>query len=160
MDEQIFQVVTERPQVIIARKIFLVSSPLRDCIDDTADELLDAVLSARRLELPSEILGDDDVGRLLRPCLGNLDVSLFEHVAYYNREASRIEMYLESVVEQVVTLGGQAIHFSAGERIHTENSYKYTVNSFSALARRAGFKPKKQWLDDEELFSLLYFEVA
>jgi L-histidine N-alpha-methyltransferase len=89
----------------------------------------------------------------------NFDVSQFEHVGFYNEEACRIEMYLQSLVAQTVDLGEESITFSAGERIHTEYSYKYSLGGFADLARQAGLVPVKNWVDDNNLFSLQYYRV-
>lgn len=90
----------------------------------------------------------------------DFDVSQFEHIAFYNPDDCRIEMYLESKIEQSVSAGDEVIQFSAGERIHTEYSYKYTLASFSDLATSAGLVSKKNWVDDKDLFSLQYFRSA
>lgn len=89
-----------------------------------------------------------------------IEVELFEHVAFYNEEHCRIEMHLESKVEHQCSLDdvGQ-VSFSEQERIHTEYSYKYTVDSFSQLAAQAGLKLENYWIDDNELFSVQYYVV-
>jgi dimethylhistidine N-methyltransferase len=78
----------------------------------------------------------------------------FRHYAYYNAILGRIEMHLVSLARQSVTIGRSRFRFAAGESIHTENSYKYSVEGFRALARRAGFSGAKVWLDPKGLFSL------
>lgn len=78
----------------------------------------------------------------------------FEHHAFYNREKRRIEMHLASLTRQKVRVAGQVIDFRAGETIHTENSYKYTPGSFSALARGSGWNPLAIWSDKDDLFSV------
>lgn len=91
----------------------------------------------------------------------NIDVNLFEHVAFYNEEHSRIEMHLESTVEHKYNIDDiNQVSFSKSERIHTEYSYKYTIESFSKLAEQAGLKLKKYWVDDNDLFSIQYYRVA
>lgn len=69
----------------------------------------------------------------------------FAHFACYNEVAGRIEMHLESRHEQVVTLDGASRPFAAGERIHTENSYKYAPAEFEALLAEAGFRDLRRW---------------
>jgi dimethylhistidine N-methyltransferase len=69
----------------------------------------------------------------------------FEHRGFYNPDLGRIEMHLESLREQVVALDGHERHFTAGERIHTENSYKYTPAEFGAVLRAAGFESVRHW---------------
>lgn len=69
----------------------------------------------------------------------------FAHVARYDEEAGRIEMHLESVVDQVVNLAGTERPFTKGERIHTENSYKYAPAEFEAMLGAAGFRSIRRW---------------
>ncbi len=83
-----------------------------------------------------------------------IDLDSFEHHAFFNRERSRIEMHLASLKRQRLKLGGECIDFRAGETIHTENSYKYTVESFGALARGAGFVQTAVWTDARSYFSV------
>lgn len=90
---------------------------------------------------------------------GDFDFDGFEHDAFYNEQKSRIEMHLLSKREQRVTVAGHGFRFNPGESIHTENSYKYTIESFQALARQAGFEPRKVWTDPDALFSVHYFEL-
>ena len=70
------------------------------------------------------------------------------------RGLHRIEMHLVSKIAQTVKVCGRTFQFRAGESIHTENSYKYTLDSFAALARGSGWKPERSWVDGEGLFSL------
>ena len=92
--------------------------------------------------------------RMNRELGANFDVAQFEHHAFFNREKSRIEMHLASLKRQKVRLSGESIEFRAGETIHTENSYKYTVDSFGAMARGSGWTPLKVWTDRDNLFSV------
>jgi dimethylhistidine N-methyltransferase len=85
--------------------------------------------------------------RINRELGADFDLSSFEHHAFYNSEQSRIEMHLASKRRQKVRVSGATIDFRAGETIHTENSYKYTVESFQALARGSGWSPLKVWSD-------------
>jgi dimethylhistidine N-methyltransferase len=78
----------------------------------------------------------------------------FEHHAFYNRERRRIEMHLASLKRQKVRVAGQVIDFRAGDTIHTENSYKYTPGSFSALARGSRWAPVHMWTDSQNLFAV------
>jgi dimethylhistidine N-methyltransferase len=87
----------------------------------------------------------------------DFDLDGFEHQAFYNVLQGRVEMYLVSKRKQQVSVAGQQFHFEAGESIHTENSYKYTVEEFQALARQAGFRACKAWTDRDRLFSVQYF---
>ena len=83
----------------------------------------------------------------------------FRHRAFYNGDQGRIEMHLESETDQTVHLGGKQFTFSAGETIHTENSYKYGLEEFATLAESAGFCAKHAWSDPKGLFSLHWLEV-
>ena len=83
----------------------------------------------------------------------------FVHHAFYNEKKYRIEMHLVSKTSQVVRLGDTDIAISRGESIHTENSYKYTMESFQEIARSAGFAIRSSWSDERQLFSVHYLEV-
>ena len=80
----------------------------------------------------------------------------FRHVALYNDEAGRIEMHLESAVDQVVRVSGHEFALAAGERIHTENSYKFSVQDVHSLAESAGFRVVEHWTDQSQLFGVFY----
>jgi dimethylhistidine N-methyltransferase len=92
--------------------------------------------------------------RINRELGANFNVSAFEHHAFFNREKSRIEMHLASMKRQKVRLCGETIDFRAGETIHTENSYKYSVESFGAMARGSGWTPVDVWTDPDKCFSV------
>ena len=92
------------------------------------------------------------LARINRELGADFDPTTFEHHACYNREHNRIEMHLASTKRQKVKVAGKTIGFRAGETIHTENSYKYTVESFQALARGSGWSPVQVWSDG--LFSV------
>ena len=92
--------------------------------------------------------------RINRELGANFNVSQFEHHAFYNRERSRIEMHLASLKRQRVRVCGECIDFRAGETIHTENSYKYSVESFGALARGSGWSTLEVWTDVDRRFSV------
>lgn len=96
--------------------------------------------------------------RIRRELGADLDPARFSHRAFFNEDASRIEMHLVSALPQVVVLGGERIPFQAGETIHTENSYKYSVEGFQALAARAGFGARALWTDADDYFSVHYLE--
>src|SRR3954466_9714066 len=85
---------------------------------------------------------------------GNFDLSAFTHCAIYNRERDRIEMHLISRKAQTVRILGQSFAFRAGESIHTESSYKYSLHRFAALARDSGWTPKASWTDAAAMFSV------
>jgi len=89
----------------------------------------------------------------------NFDLSCFDHLAFYNREKYRIEMHLVSKLDQVVGLGDTSISFARGETIHTENSYKYTDESFQEIVQNAGFDIRSSWSDEQQLFGVYYLEL-
>ncbi len=90
--------------------------------------------------------------RINRELGADFNLSAFEHHAFFNGEKNRIEMHLASTKRQKVRVKGVTLDFRVGETIHTENSYKYTVDSFQALARGSGWSPLKVWTDG--LFSV------
>jgi dimethylhistidine N-methyltransferase len=92
--------------------------------------------------------------RINRELDGTFDLEGFSHEAFYNSERHRIEMHLASKKRQKVRVCGRLIDFRAGETIHTENSYKYTLESFGALARGSGWTPVAVWTDAEKHFSV------
>jgi uncharacterized SAM-dependent methyltransferase len=88
------------------------------------------------------------------------DPEKFRHLAFYNREQQRIEMHLVSERAQSVRCNGSYIAFTEGESIHTESSYKYTVEGFTRLAARVGLALQRSWLDEDELFSVHYLSAT
>jgi len=92
--------------------------------------------------------------RINRELGGNFDLSAFTHRAIYNRERHRIEMHLISRKAQSVRVLGRSFSFRAGESIHTESSYKYSLERFTALARGSGWTPRECWTDAGRMFSV------
>jgi dimethylhistidine N-methyltransferase len=90
----------------------------------------------------------------------DFDLSAFAHRARYDATHGRIEIHLESLKDQVVHVGETALAFHAGERIHCEDSYKYSIDGFRGIARAAGFRPAAVWTDSAELFSVHWLETA
>ena len=90
----------------------------------------------------------------------DFDLDAFRHDARFNAAEGRIEMHLTSLKAQRVTLAGRVFEFRAGETIHTENSYKYEIAEFQALARTAGFEAVQCWTDERRLFSVHYLTLA
>lgn len=82
----------------------------------------------------------------------------FQHYAFYHPLRQRIEMHLVSATTQEISLGGRCFRFAPGESIHTEDSYKYTVDGFHALATACGFRPIATWCDADNLFSIHWLE--
>lgn len=89
----------------------------------------------------------------------NFDTDQFNHRSFYNEEEYRIEMHLVSKVDQVVELGDAKLKLAQGEAIHTENSYKYTPESFQEVVQAAGFAIRSSWTDEQQLFSVHYLEL-
>ena len=94
------------------------------------------------------------LARANRELNARFDLSSFVHRAVYDEEAGRIEMHLESRIGQKVSVLGRVFEFAPGERIHTENSHKYTVAKFQSLAAAAGWRPAQVWTDPDSLFSV------
>jgi dimethylhistidine N-methyltransferase len=92
--------------------------------------------------------------RINRELGGNFDVSAFMHRSVYNRERHRIEMHLISKKAQTVRILGRNFTFRPGESIHTESSYKYSLDRFAALARASGWSVRDTWTDREQMFSV------
>ena len=90
---------------------------------------------------------------------GDIDVDAFDHLARYDEPAGRIEMYLVARRAVEFELAGQHFALAAGERIHTENSYKYAPDEFAALADGAGFSVVREWTDPEQMFSVFILEA-
>lgn len=100
------------------------------------------------------------LARVNRDLSGDFDTDRFAHRAFYNARERRIEIYLESLADQIVHVLGQRFDFAEGERIHTENSHKYTVERFQDLAARAGWTPAQVWTDEAALFSLHLLQLS
>jgi dimethylhistidine N-methyltransferase len=94
------------------------------------------------------------LARINREIGAAFDLATFRHEAIYNVRDGRIEMHLVSLADQEVRIQDRAFHFSKGETIHTENSYKYSRRQFRDLARSADWRPERVWTDDHRLFSV------
>jgi L-histidine N-alpha-methyltransferase len=94
------------------------------------------------------------LARINRELGGNFNLDLFRHVALWNPERSRIEMHLESTLDQTVKIKliGLEVPFKKGERIHTENSYKYSIASVRDTLRSTGFAIESTWTDENAWF--------
>ena len=129
----------------------------------------DSLLLATDLEKPVRQLllaYDDPLGvtaafnlnllaRLNRELEADFRLDLFRHVARYNREERRVEMHLQSISEQTVTIPGAcfAVTLKRGETIWTESSHKYNLPEILEMARQSGFRCDAQWLDEEWPFA-------
>lgn len=89
----------------------------------------------------------------------DFDVRQWRHVALFNAAQSRIEMHLEALCDLTVRWPGQSRRFAAGERMHTESSYKYTAGGMTALLRQAGFRHIERWSDPQDWFAVFWAAV-
>ncbi len=94
------------------------------------------------------------LARMNRELKGNFDLECFRHRAIYNRERHRIEMHLIARKAQTVRVMGHSFTFRAGESIHTECSYKYSIDRFRALAAGSGWRTQQSWTDGAGMFSV------
>lgn len=83
----------------------------------------------------------------------------FEHRAFFNEEASRIEMHLRSRVAQTVCVAGEPVYFEAGETIWTESSYKYSLDALEGLVAAGGFSIVNLWSDKDDKFWVAHLTV-
>lgn len=90
----------------------------------------------------------------------DVDPAAFAHAAFYHPMLQRVEMHLVSRRRQTVHLAGVPFTFEDGESLHTENSYKYTVQGFQDLARRAGWWPQTVWCDAQRRFSVHWLRAS
>jgi dimethylhistidine N-methyltransferase len=98
--------------------------------------------------------------RMNRELGADFDLDRFAHDAAYDEGSGRVEIYIRSLADQIVTVAGRAIRFAAGERIHTEDSCKYALGEFQRLAAHAGFGAVRSWTDEDRLFSVHFLAVA
>ena len=94
--------------------------------------------------------------RLNRELDADFSLDRFRHIALWNRRHSRMEIYLESTAAQTVFLPAldMDLSFESGERIHTENSYKYTDEMIESILRQSGFTPEQAWCDRKKWFGV------
>lgn len=90
---------------------------------------------------------------------GNFKLNQFEHLARYNSNEERVEIFLRSKTDQTVRVRKQDFSFKKNELIHTENSHKYSIKSFEKIAQRAGLNVQKIWCDDKNYFGIFYLTV-
>jgi len=86
----------------------------------------------------------------------DFDLDAYEHSAEYNEQEGRVEVRLISKQHQEVTVGDTSFSIDENEPILTEYSHKYTLDSFTAMAKAAGFGVERVWMDAERLFSVQY----
>jgi L-histidine Nalpha-methyltransferase len=144
---------------------------IRDALEPGDALLLGADLVKSEEEL--QLAYDDPLGvtaafnrnllvRINRELGGMFDLDAFAHVAVWNAQHHRIEMHLESRVDQRVTIASAqtTVSFARGERIWTESSYKYDPGQIDRMGRRAGFAMTEQWIDGDARFALTLFTAA
>jgi len=100
------------------------------------------------------------LSRINRELGGEFDLDNFMHQAVYNEEKNRIEMYLISTCEQEIYIAdlNSCYHFNKNERIHTENSHKFSLNDIDNLSDQVGIKVFRQWFDSKKYFNLTLFK--
>lgn len=98
------------------------------------------------------------LSRLNRDFGAKFNPTEFYHQAIYNDAEGRVEMHLVSKIDQTVTINNETINLSKGESIHTESSYKYSIDEFCSLCSDLRLKLRKYWKDPEQLFCVYYFE--
>ena len=98
--------------------------------------------------------------RINRELGGTFDLDAFRHVAIWNAGEHRVEMHLESLVDQRVMVEGAPVDFARGERIWTESSYKYDSATIEAMGDAAGFVVTEQWIDKDAAFALTLLEAC
>lgn len=121
------------------------STTLRAAYDDALG--VTAAFNKNLLRHVNALLGTD------------FDLRRWCHVALFDAAQSRIEMHLEARYDQTVRWPGHARRFLAGERIHTENSYKYTVEGMTSLLGQAGFTQVRHWSDPKGWFAVFWATV-
>ncbi|MEJ2443502.1 MAG: L-histidine N(alpha)-methyltransferase [Exilibacterium sp.] len=89
-----------------------------------------------------------------RHCGSDFNPELFDHYAFYNPIAGRVEMHLISQVAQSVSVDEYTFTFARNESIHTENSHKYSPEEFLSLAAQAGWRKLRQWIGEEQMFAV------
>jgi dimethylhistidine N-methyltransferase len=92
--------------------------------------------------------------RINRELVADFDLESFCHCAFFNGERNRVEMHLVSLRDQQVRVARESFGFETDETIHTESSYKYSIEGFHALAADASFVPERVWTDPQRLFSV------
>jgi len=89
-----------------------------------------------------------------------IDLDAFDHQSRFNSGFQRVEMHLVANRPTVIQIDDRKFEFQPGQSIHTENSHKYSIDSFQELADQANLKPKQVWTDPDDLFSMHWLEAA
>lgn len=96
--------------------------------------------------------------RINREASASFDLENFSHEAVYDETLGRVEMHLVSKVPQLIKVNETVFRFLEGETIHTESSYKYSVEEFAELSAKAKWVFRRAWKDSNKLFCVYYFE--
>lgn len=99
--------------------------------------------------------------RINNELAGEFNVSNFEHESFYNGDKHRIEMHLISKIDQLVRIQaiGKTFHFKKGETIHTENSYKYSLDRLEKLVGKSGLQVVKNFVDPRKQYTLILLKI-
>jgi dimethylhistidine N-methyltransferase len=97
--------------------------------------------------------------RINRELQGDFSLDQFQHLAVYNAQHGRVEIFIKSLLDQTVTISDNVFDIPAGELICTEHSHKYTIDGFAEMASEAGLTLRKHWTDDQERFAVIHFAV-
>ena len=97
--------------------------------------------------------------RINRELDGDFCLDQFRHLAKYNSAETRVEIFLESLCDQLVNITESQFNIAAGELIQTEHSHKYTVEGFAQMAAEVGLTLRKHWTDAQNRFAVLHFAV-
>jgi uncharacterized SAM-dependent methyltransferase len=99
------------------------------------------------------------LARINRELDGDIDLNAFDHRALWSPAESRMEMHLVSRWDQVLVVADRRFPMAQGESIHTENSYKFTIDGFAALAEAAGWRSGPVWSEIEPAYALVMLEA-
>ncbi len=100
------------------------------------------------------------LARLNRELGADFPLDAFRHRAFFNEEESRIEMHLVSLRNQTIFIGDRAVEFREGESIHTENSYKFSIEEVHELLSAGGFEPVTTWTDSRNYFGVYLAQAS
>ncbi len=100
------------------------------------------------------------LARINRELAGTFDLTAFRYEAVWDAGRAAVRMYLVSTKDQTVEIDGETVSFLSGERVHIEDSHKYSPDSMAKLGAQAGWRWQEDWTDAEELFSVHLLKAA